>query len=324
MSTKNISKDVTGSSYAEVYNGMLDAMAEKNPDDESLVTNRQRSFNVVNKYVEKALVQDKAITKMRALWTEFTDRNGEKGTPYNMTYSCVLLNIIPTVPKGYPGTVVVKLIDSGLSLLDNVIPDQSQMMELGMGPCVMCFFTNYSIPINDVGRAVNLAFQIDAEMASKHMSVMNVYAYWHVKSNFLSSYPEPQKSTVSQLILGYDKSLTLKTRGDVRRFVGRSLNLASLVPKVPDLLPAHINVNKENVPLLRKEEFIDLTKAERQKDKDLADLKERSKISQARNAAEMRRRASSLSAAEAEKTAAADVAAKLKAKNAPDISFGNF
>lgn len=322
MST--VSKDISGSSYADVYNKLLDAQSERDPDDTSLVTNRQRSFNVKNKYVEKALIQDKALTKMRTFWTEFTERNGEKGTPFNMTYSCVLLNVIPTVPKGYPGTVTVKLIDSGLSLIDNVIPDQTQMMELGNGPTVMCFFMNYSIPINDVGRAIKLGFTIDAEMSTQEMSVMNVYAYWHVKSNFLSTYSEPQKSTSSQLILGYDKTLRMKTRGDVRRFVGRSLELGALVSKVPELLPSHINVNKENVPLQRRENFIDLTKDEKAKEKDLRDLRERSKINQAKNAAEMRRRASAISAQEADRVVAATAEKKLKAKNSPEIVFGDF
>nr|BAG50443.1 p37 [Chinese wheat mosaic virus] len=324
------SKDVKGESYESVYNNMLDMQTEAGGANE-LRLNRQRSFNVENRYVEKALIQPGIITKMADAWTSFTKTNKEEGTPYNLSFSCVLINVIPTVPKGYAGTVEVSLLDSGLSPLENIIPDQTQMMELGAGPHVMCFFMHYSIPLNDKDRSIKLAFKIDAEMANKGMSVMNVYTYWTQRQGDHSSYSEPQRSTCSKLLLGYDKSLKMKTRGDVRRFVGRSLTLHNLEQSVPQMLPANINVLKENVPLYRKESIMDLTKDEREKNAKLEELRKTRAIQTGRNVEEMKKRQMELLKEARRKTAEDSVAAADKRKyqigsssEQPDITFGSF
>nr|ANB82443.1 movement protein [Soil-borne wheat mosaic virus]ANI85382.1 37 kDa movement protein [Soil-borne wheat mosaic virus]QGT41044.1 movement protein [Soil-borne wheat mosaic virus] len=322
------SQDVKGDSYESVYNKILDMQSEPGGAND-LRTNRQRSFNIENRYVEKALTQPGVVTKMQDAWTNWTKTNKEEGTPYNMSYSCVLLNVIPTVPMGYAGTVEVSLLDSGLSPLENVIPDQTQMMELGKGPHVMCFFMHYSIPLNDKGRAVKLAFKIDAEMASKGMSVMNVYSYWTQRQGHLSAYSEPQRSTISKLMLGYDKSLKMKTRNDVRRFVGRSLSLHNQEQSVPALLPGQINVMKENVPLYRKESVIDLTREEREKTAQLEMLRKTREAHTQRSAEEMKKRQAELAKETQRKLAeeAKVVAEKRKnmaGVNSNNIKFGNF
>nr|CAC20157.1 movement protein [Soil-borne cereal mosaic virus] len=318
------SKDVKGDSFESVYNKILDLQTEGAVGADSLKTNRQRSFNIENKYVEKALVQQDIATKMREGWTTWTKTNKEEGTPYNMSYSCVLLNVIPTVPRGYAGTVEISLIDSGLSPLENVIPDQTQMMELGNGPHVMCFFMHYGIPLNDEGRVIKLSFKIEAEMASKKMSVMNVYSYWTQKQGHLSVYTEPQRSTCSKLLLGYDKSLKLKTRGDVRRFVSRSLATNNLEQSVPKMLPNSINILKENVPLFKKESVLDLTEQEREKQKKLETLRSVNEAQRRKSAQEMQKRNDDLIKANVQKQKAKQLEIDENKKNHYDVSGVKF
>nr|WJN85573.1 putative movement protein [Soil-borne cereal mosaic virus] len=318
------SKDVKGDSFESVYNKILDLQTEGAVGADSLKTNRQRSFNIENKYVEKALVQQDIATKMREGWTTWTKTNKEEGTPYNMSYSCVLLNVIPTVPRGYSGTVEISLIDSGLSPLENVIPDQTQMMELGNGPHVMCFFMHYGIPLNDEGRVIKLSFKIEAEMASKKMSVMNVYSYWTQKQGHLSVYTEPQRSTCSKLLLGYDKSLKLKTRDDVRRFVSRSLATNNLEQSVPKMLPNNINILKENVPLFKKESVLDLTEQEREKQKKLETLRSVNEAQRRKSAQEMQKRNDDLIKANVQKQKAKQFEIDENRKNHYDVSGVKF
>nr|BCZ43916.1 37-kDa movement protein [Japanese soil-borne wheat mosaic virus] len=308
-------KDVSSDSYEAAYNAMLDAQDATGLTADDVKNQRQRSFNVVNKYVEKALLQKDVATKMRDKWISFTKSNKEEGTPYNISYSCVMLNIIPTVPSTYGGTVEISLIDSGLSLFNNVLPDQTQMMELGKGPQLMCFFMHYSIPINDEGRVIKLAFKIDCEMASPKMSVMNVYTYWTQRQGYLSLYSEPQRSTISKLVVGYDETSKMKTREDVRRFASRSLVLNNMKQHVPKMLPEQINLLKENVPLNRKESTVDLTKEEREKHEKLEQIRKQRAVATERSKKEMQQREAQLQAEQKRKETADKLEEKSKLKN---------
>nr|QHA94757.1 movement protein [Japanese soil-borne wheat mosaic virus] len=309
------SKDVSSESYETAYNAMLDAQDAMGLTANDVKNHRQRSFNVVNKYVEKALLQKDAATKMRDVWTRFTKSNKEEGTPYNISYSCVMLNIIPTVPSTYGGTVEVSLMDSGLEWGSHILPDQTQMMELGKGPQLMCFFMHYSIPINDEDRVMKLAFTIDCQMASPKMSVMNVYTYWTQRQGYLSLYSEPQRSTISKLVVGYDDNTKLKTRDDVRRFASRSLVLNNMKQHVPKMLPEQINLLKENVPVNRKESTIDLTKVEREKHEKMEQLRKHKAAATERSKREMQQRENQLQVEQKRREAADRLDEKAKLHN---------
>lgn len=200
-------------------------------DQESLVVNRSRSFNVESRVVQRPLITDKVLQRMRDSIRSWNMKSGE-GLDFNMSFSNVVIQIVPTVPSGYPGSVKVSLVDTGLSLLSQDIPDQTQTMLLGDGPTIMLFHMHYSIPIMD-HRHIALRFETDCEMATRSMSVMNVYAYWKQTRDFKSAYFLPNKSTCSLLKVGYKKDLLLSDKKSLMRFVAKSLQLEDMVRDRP-------------------------------------------------------------------------------------------
>ncbi|BAA94804.1 37-kDa movement protein [Sorghum chlorotic spot virus] len=236
--------DVSADSLEAMINGMMEDLENKEFDEEDLRTNRSRAYNVESKFMRKPLVSDKVWKRLKDRYQQWSKSNKEMGTAFNVTFENIMLNVVPNVPEGYSGTTKISLADTGLTLSQQVIPDQEQTMELGAGPHVMYFNMHYSIPLND-DRPIVLQFETDCEMANSSMSVMTVFAYWKVSFNFRSTYYKPQRSTCTKLLVGYKKDTRMKDAKDVRAFVARSLVIERMLNDRPYVLPDSVNVVKE-------------------------------------------------------------------------------
>lgn len=241
--------DMRADSIEELWNKLSDVSMDRSSDHDCFL-NRNRSFNVESKVIQKNLITASKLKQMQDLVKNWMDKN-EGGSAVNISYGRIVVQIVPTVPEGYPGFTHISLIDTGLSPLSQELESQQQTVELGVGPVFVMFDLQYSVPIMD-DRHIALRFVTDCEMASSKMSVMNVYAYWSQKRSLRASYYRRYNSSCTLLKVGYRKELRFKDTKAIMGFVAKSLQIEDMVNNMPNRAGVNMEVYKE--PLQGKSE----------------------------------------------------------------------